>query len=77
MKTYTISEYGITVKTFPGPHGNGGSIVSKLRDHHITRAKTDAIESLILGHACAGLNISSYQYRKGLQSAVNALTNHL
>lgn len=36
----------------------------------------DAIESLILGHACAGLDISSPAYVEGLRSSLEAIGNH-
>jgi hypothetical protein len=75
-KTYTIPKYGIVVEVFPGPHGNGGTIVSKLKEH-VSKVRADTIEYFILGHACAGINISSKEYRKGLESSVDAIANHL
>lgn len=37
----------------------------------------DVIESLVLAHACAGVDVLSEPYRKGLQTAVDALQNHM
>lgn len=37
----------------------------------------DAIESLILAHACAGINISSKKYVEGLQTALDAIGNNM
>ena len=36
----------------------------------------DAIESLVLGHACAGLDISSPAYVEGLRSSLEAIANN-
>jgi hypothetical protein len=76
MKTYTIPEYGIIVKIYPGPRGNGGAIESKLRNR-LSKVRTDTLEALVLGHACEGIDISSKEYRTGLQSAVEACISHL
>jgi hypothetical protein len=37
----------------------------------------DAIESLILGHACAGVDISSTIYIEGLRSAINGFPDNI
>lgn len=37
----------------------------------------DAIESLILAHACAGVDIESPEYIEGIQTAVEAAANNL
>jgi hypothetical protein len=39
------------------------------------RAAVDALESIILGHACAGIDISTPAYIEGIETAVQALTN--
>ncbi len=39
-------------------------------------AAIDGIESLILAHACAGIDISSPAYIEGIQSAVEAVGNN-
>jgi hypothetical protein len=36
----------------------------------------DAIEALVLGHACAGVDVESPAYAEGLQTAFQALANH-
>lgn len=36
-------------------------------------AGIDALESMILGHACAGIDIESPAYLEGIETAVNAL----
>jgi hypothetical protein len=37
----------------------------------------DAIESLILSHACAGVNILSQEYLHGLEHMLEKLTNEI
>jgi hypothetical protein len=83
MKTYTFPEYGITVTV----DGQAGTIESKLKeqmfgdgdprpcDFEINGA-IDAIESMILGHACAGIDVASPAYAEGLRSSLEAITNH-
>jgi hypothetical protein len=87
IKTYTIPEYGITVRVF---NGGNGDIVSELKHQLLDEnepadiapdleavAMADAIEALILGHACAGVDIESKAYITGLRSAIDACANHL
>ena len=40
-------------------------------------AALSAIESLVLAHAVAGVDIESPEYRSGLVTAVDAITNNL
>lgn len=37
----------------------------------------DAVESLVLAHACAGINVDSKEYKEGLKSAIEAMANNL
>jgi hypothetical protein len=86
-KTYTIPQYGITVEVSPA---GGGSIQSGLteclmgtRDSVATgdddslRGAIDALEALILGHACAGIDIDAPEYVKGLSDALAAIADNL
>lgn len=36
----------------------------------------DGIESLVLAHACAGVNVEDPRYLQGLQTAVHAVANN-
>jgi hypothetical protein len=36
----------------------------------------DALESMVLGHACAGIDITTPAYVEGVETAVNACANH-
>lgn len=39
-------------------------------------AAIDSLESLILAHACAGVDVESPAYVEGIETAVDAITNH-
>ena len=66
----------------------GGSIESDLKvpevgdeedaeSNHDYNVATDAIESLVLAHACAGIDVSSPDYLEGLETALEACANNL
>lgn len=91
MKTFLIPEYGIIVTVVPvtvvpGGSKNSASITSELKKHLIGDEPTDydlelegainAFESLILAHACAGIDVASPAYTEGLRSSLEAITNH-
>lgn len=38
-------------------------------------AAIDGLESLILAHACAGIDVASPAYREGIKTAVEAIAN--
>lgn len=86
-KTYTIPKYGITVEVISMSSGTSGGIKSELKRHVFDGEPTEsdlelhgavhALESLILGHACAGIDIGSEAYVAGLDSAVEAIVNNL
>ncbi|NLF73208.1 MAG: hypothetical protein GX575_29580 [Candidatus Anammoximicrobium sp.] len=40
-------------------------------------AAIDGLEALILAHACAGVDITSPAYIEGIETAVDAIGNHL
>jgi hypothetical protein len=77
--------YGITVTLArenrveePG----SGSIVSDLREPDTAanrqyNAAIDGLESLILAHACAGVDVESSAYLEGIETAVDAIANRL
>ena len=59
----------------------GGSIRSDLHTSHEEKnreyeAAINALESLILGHACAGVDIESPVYIEGIETAVEAISNN-
>lgn len=81
MKIYTIPDFGITVKV----SSEGiATIESGLREvmvgneppDDIMTGSIDALESLILGHASAGLDIGSPEYVTGLRTCLEAIANN-
>jgi hypothetical protein len=70
--------FGIVVTLIDG----GGSITSTdlQTEHHDEEdeeynAAMDGIESLILAHACAGIDITTPAYLQGIETAVSACAN--
>jgi len=89
MKTIKLPCYGIVIEI----HENGGgSITSQLHefvDVEVTRdddevasdelydAAMDAVESMILAHAIAGIDVSSPAYMEGIETTVEACANNI
>jgi hypothetical protein len=78
QKSIELPIYGITLEL----NGDGGgSISSDLNDEvdgeNEWEASVDALESLILAHACAGIDVTAPAYIEGIQTAVEAITNNL
>ena len=81
MKNIKLPCYGIKIKL---SNGGVGTITSDLHktagDYPITAneydASINAIESLILAHAVAGINVESPAYIKGIETAVEAISNN-
>jgi len=60
-----------------------GSITSELHDKAVEtpmsqlfNAAMDAVESMVLAHACAGVDITAPAYIEGIETAVEAMANH-
>lgn len=86
MKTITLSAYGI-ILNFSTEEGVGGTITTNLHEtatdstdmyevNDYNRA-IDGIESMILAHACAGIDVEAPAYLEGIETAVNACANNL
>jgi hypothetical protein len=57
----------------------GGEIVSRLRaedDDPDFNNILDGLESLILAHACSGVDIESAEYIIGIETALEAIANN-
>lgn len=59
----------------------GGSIVSNLHEDDdagadLYNAAIDGIESMVLAHACAGIDVSTPAYMEGIETAVMAVSNN-
>jgi hypothetical protein len=80
-RTIRLPCYGITVRltrkhTRQSP--GCGTITSQLKAQETGgryRAVVDALESLILAHACAGIDVVSPAYVEGIETAVDAIAN--
>jgi len=68
--------YGIVVTFAPG---ESGELRSDLSCPQGTERGTpiDGIESMILAHAIAGVDIESPAYIEGIETAVEAVANHI
>ena len=74
--TITLPCFGITIELID----NGGKIISDLKDGSEDAelvAAMDAIESLILAHACAGVDVADPAYVEGVETAVETCWNKL
>ena len=67
------------------PAPGSGTITSDLHEpepenedpgHDRYEAAIDAVESMILAHACAGVDIASSAYAEGIETAVDAIGNN-
>jgi len=85
MKTIRVGSYLTIDLDNPDPDQperslSGSLVESRLKDDteedHPFNLMMDAIESLVLGHACAGIDVSSEAYVDGLETALNACSNN-
>jgi hypothetical protein len=84
-RTIRLPCYGITV-TLVRENGvdkpGSGVIASDLRatgtaTNRQFDAAIDGLEALILAHACAGVDVESPAYVEGIETAVEAIGNHV
>ncbi len=68
--------YGITVSCAADGSGIISSDLRRPDDGPEALAAIDALESLVLAHACSGIDIRSPAYLEGIETAVDAITNH-
>ena len=73
MKTIKLPCFGIEINV----DGEGGSINSDLHEENEDNYNIamDALESLILAHAVAGIDVASPAYLEGIETAVQACAN--
>ena len=85
IRTIQLPCFGIVVRLVrkntaktPG----AGMITSDLKNpgtstgDQLFSAAVDGLESLILAHACAGVDVQSPAYVEGVETAVEAIANH-
>ena len=77
-KTIKLPCYGIVVTFAPGESGELRSDlnVPGTVEPEIWNRTIDGIESMILAHAIAGVDIESPAYIEGIETAVEAVANH-
>jgi stage V sporulation protein SpoVS len=80
-REYNLPCYGITVRI--DEYGMG-AIESTLRENLMCdiqdvagSAAGDAVEALILAHACAGVDIEAQSYVIGLERGMEAIANNM
>ena len=80
MKTINLPIFGIVVTL---TNDGGGSIsTTDLQTKHkdvedeLYNASMNGIESLILAHACAGVDITTKEYIIGIETAVHGCANN-
>jgi hypothetical protein len=77
MKTIGLPCYGMVIEL---DDAGGGTIASDLRYNTVGEEEIniclDGIESLVLAHACAGIDVESLEYIEGIETAVDAAFNH-
>jgi len=79
MKEFKLPCFGIIVKVV---NGSGSITSTDLKIEHnnekdeLYNAAIDAIESMILAHACAGIDINTPEYIEGIETAVNSCANN-
>lgn len=83
-KTITLNAHSIVVHL---TGDGGGAISSTLKvaevdsenalDDRMYNAAIDGIESMVLAHAVAGVDIQSPGYQEGIQAAVDAVGNQV
>ena len=74
-----IDKYDIKIVLDKYPNGEcyiGGSIESKLGKTVGCKSVSNFLEALILAHAVSGIDVSSYDYMEGVDTALEAWSNH-
>jgi len=79
MKEFNLPCFGITIMVENG----SGSITStdlktqyNDKEDELYNAAMDGIESMILAHACAGIDINTPEYIEGIETAVELCSNN-
>jgi hypothetical protein len=81
MKQLNLSCYGIIIEYVEGDIG-GASITTQLKEtgsnaSELFNSAVDGLESIILAHFCAGIDVSSPAYLEGIETAYQAIGNNI
>ena len=78
MRKIDLDLYGIII-TLDG--SGGGTVTDELHDGNESAEEYNAacagITSMILAHACAGIDVASPEYSGGIQTAIESASNNL
>jgi hypothetical protein len=66
----------ITVCLYYQESGNVGGYISECEFQDVDSIACNTLESIILAHACAGVDIESEQYVAGINTTLEALSNN-
>ncbi|MGR5448529.1 hypothetical protein ACP3V3_01850 [Vibrio sp. PNB22_3_1] len=78
MKTLELGVYGITITYYSEQDKGGCAITTDLKepdtlDNDEFNAAVDGIESMILAHFAAGVDITCTAYLEGIETTYNAI----
>lgn len=81
MEVLDVGVFGLTV-TFDPCNKSGASLVSSMREPYVAEHKffnsaVDVLESLILAHFCAGVDILTPAYLQGIEDSYHAVCNNI
>lgn len=79
--TVHVGSYLVIQLYDPDPCKSDGSVGGVITEGQLdlsdpTSDKMNALESLILAHACAGVDVSNKEYVDGVRVAIDACMNH-
>jgi hypothetical protein len=77
IKTIQLPCYGIVVKTRYGSGTISSNLTEDSPDDAEWQSGVDAIECLVLAHACAGVDIEAPAYVEGIRNAVGFCADNL
>ena len=81
MSTLEIPCYGITIK-YDNENKAGAVLTSQMKEPETAEnaffnAAIDGIESMILAHFCAGVDVLERGYIKGIETAIESIANNV
>lgn len=77
LKRMVIASHGLTIETFgkTGYIASGALVDRSLPEDHPFNVSMTVVERMLVAHACAGIDISSAEYKEGLETVIEAIAN--
>lgn len=81
MKTLNLGVFGITIE-YDETNNDYATITSDLKNGDGSLetlqydAAMDALESMVLAHFCAGVDVTNSKYLEGIEVAFESISNH-